>query len=79
MDVRHKGHRVIEFTKGLVRSNRALNWSGVFLQLRDFKCFDLFFDFIGEGRSAGAVYNPVIKCERKRNDFCGFVFVFVRN
>jgi hypothetical protein len=40
-----------------------LNRGGVFLALRDFESFDLLFDFVGESRRAGAVYNPVIKCE----------------
>ena len=40
---------------------------------------DLFFDFVDEIGGAGAVVYSVIECERERDDFCGFVFLSVRN
>src|SRR6266404_7476434 len=46
---------------------------------RDLESFDLFLDFVGESRRAGAVYDPVIKCERERNYLGAFVSVFVKN
>ena len=51
----------------------------MFRRLRNFKSFDLLFDFVGERCRAGAVHNPMVKRQRKRNDFCALVFAFVRN
>jgi hypothetical protein len=46
---------------------------------RDFEVFDLFLDLVCERCCTGAVYDPMIECQRKRDDFSAFVLVFVRN
>jgi hypothetical protein len=41
----------------------SFQWGGLFLRLRDFKRFNLLFDFVCERRRAGAVYDPMIECQ----------------
>jgi hypothetical protein len=45
----------------------------------NFESFDLPFDFVGESRRTGAIYNPVIKRQREGDYLCAFVFLFVSN
>jgi len=46
---------------------------------RNFERFDVLFDFVNKVCGCGAVYDPVIECERKGDDFRRFILLSVRN